>query len=82
MRETTRGLEPGTRIQAKGLGKHSKGDFMGTRKVSVTDPLTDDTLEGTWVEYRCDYNQGVHMVPLFDVKIIRTKKSKKEAFTE
>jgi hypothetical protein len=65
MRNTTKGLRPGTKIRVKGKGKRGHGAITA---------VADDHIE-----YRSDYSGGVYYARISDVACVRPRIYKGDA---
>lgn len=72
-RTTARGLEKGSYVRVKGLGKHGRGYITGEPTLQKSVGSTD--LE-PYITIRCDFNMGEHLVQLSKVKLVKRKTQK------
>jgi hypothetical protein len=60
--------KPGTRIYARGCGKHALGTVSQPASLTL-----DEFKRRGLVTYHCDWNKGQHLVKLADIRLVKPK---------
>lgn len=66
--------KPGTRIYARGLGRHALGTVSQPASLTL-----DEFKRRGLVTFRCDLNHGEHLVKLADLRLVKSKTYKPSA---